>query len=81
LIPAVNKLGTMGHPCRLRGAQHQVLPDIAYGAMASYALSEGGWIDLPAMRTRARAERDGWVLNAPMLDHPTAAVHRYTVLR
>src|SRR3979490_1026751 len=41
LIPALNKRGTMG--LILAGSKelkHQVLPDIANGAMASYALSE-----------------------------------------
>src|ERR1700754_163048 len=41
LIPAVNKLGTMG--LILAGSddlKRQVLPEIADGAMASYALSE-----------------------------------------
>ena len=43
LIPAVNKLGTMG--LILKGSEElkqQVLPDIAGGKMASYALSERG---------------------------------------
>src|SRR3712207_5348262 len=41
LIPAVNKLGTMG--LILRGSEDlkkKVLPDLVDGAMASYALSE-----------------------------------------
>ena len=65
LIPAVNKLGTMG--LILSGAEdlkQQVLPDIAAGAMASYALSEReAGSDTASMRTRARAEGDGWILN------------------
>jgi alkylation response protein AidB-like acyl-CoA dehydrogenase len=65
LIPAVNKLGTMG--LILAGCEelkHQVLPDIANGAMASYALSEReAGSDPASMRTRARAEGDGWLLN------------------
>ena len=65
LIPAVNKLGTMG--LILSGAEdlkQQVLPDIAAGAMASYALSEReAGSDPASMRTCARAERDGWILN------------------
>jgi alkylation response protein AidB-like acyl-CoA dehydrogenase len=44
--------------------KRQVLPDIANGAMASYALSEReAGSDPASMRTRARAERDGWILN------------------
>jgi alkylation response protein AidB-like acyl-CoA dehydrogenase len=65
LIPAVNKLGTMG--LILAGCEElkqKVLPDIANGAMASYALSEREAGSDPAgMRTRARADGDGWVLN------------------
>jgi alkylation response protein AidB-like acyl-CoA dehydrogenase len=65
LIPAVNKLGTMG--LILAGCEElkqKVLPDIANGAMASYALSEReAGSDPASMRTRARAERDGWILN------------------
>jgi alkylation response protein AidB-like acyl-CoA dehydrogenase len=65
LIPAVNKLGTMG--LILRGSDElkkQVLPSLADGLMASYALSErGSGSDAAAMRTRARADGDSWVLN------------------
>jgi len=65
LIPAVNKLGTMG--LILRGSddlKKQVLPDIADGKMASYALSEReAGSDAAAMRTRAKADGDGWILN------------------
>jgi alkylation response protein AidB-like acyl-CoA dehydrogenase len=65
LIPAVNKLGTMG--LILSGAEdlkQQVLPDTAAGAMASYALSEReAGSDTASMRTRARAEGEGWILN------------------
>ena len=66
LIPAVNKLGTMG--LILRGSDElkkQVLPSLAAdGLMASYALSErGSGSDAAAMRTRARADGDSWVLN------------------
>lgn len=65
LIPAVNKLGTMG--LILRGSEElkkQVLPSVADGAMASYALSEReAGSDAAAMRTRARADGDDWVLN------------------
>jgi alkylation response protein AidB-like acyl-CoA dehydrogenase len=66
LIPAVNKLGTMG--LILAGSEElkkQVLPALASGeAMASYALSEReAGSDAASMRTRARADGDGWVLN------------------
>ena len=66
LIPAVNKLGTMG--LILKGSEElkrQVLPSIASGeAMASYALSEReAGSDAAAMKTRAREEGDNWVLN------------------
>ena len=66
LIPAVNKLGTMG--LILAGSDElkaQVLPSIASGdAMASYALSEReAGSDAAAMRTRAKADGDSWVLN------------------
>ncbi|WP_137723096.1 acyl-CoA dehydrogenase [Prescottella subtropica] len=65
LIPAVNKLGTMG--LILKGSDElkkQVLPGIAEGAMASYALSEReAGSDAAAMRTRAKADGDDWILN------------------
>ncbi len=65
LIPAVNKLGTMG--LILRGSDElkkQVLPEIADGKMASYALSEReAGSDAAAMRTRAKADGDDWILN------------------
>jgi alkylation response protein AidB-like acyl-CoA dehydrogenase len=65
LIPAVNKLGTMG--LILRGSddlKKRVLPDIADGKMASYALSEReAGSDAVAMRTRAKADGDDWILN------------------
>ncbi len=65
LIPAVNKLGTMG--LILRGSddlKKQVLPDIANGQLASYALSEReAGSDAAAMRTRAKADGDHWILN------------------
>ncbi|MFY2859056.1 acyl-CoA dehydrogenase [Mycobacterium sp. THU-M104] len=65
LIPAVNKLGTMG--LILRGSDElkkQVLPQISDGMMASYALSEReAGSDAAAMRTRAKADGDDWILN------------------
>ena len=65
LIPAVNKLGTMG--LILRGSEElkkQVLPEVAAGTMASYALSEReAGSDAAAMRTRAKADGDDWILN------------------
>jgi alkylation response protein AidB-like acyl-CoA dehydrogenase len=65
LIPAVNKLGTGG--LILRGSEElkqQVLPSIASGALASYALSEReAGSDAAAMRTRAREVNGNWVLN------------------
>ncbi|HHX85185.1 MAG TPA: acyl-CoA dehydrogenase [Actinomycetales bacterium] len=65
LIPAVNKLGTMG--LILQGSdelKQQVLPDLVAGKMASYALSEReAGSDAGAMKTRAKADGDGWVLN------------------
>ncbi|RAV31845.1 acyl-CoA dehydrogenase family protein [Corynebacterium heidelbergense] len=65
LIPAVNKLGTMG--LILSGSEElkqEVLPDIAGGKMASYALSEReAGSDAAAMKTRARKDGDDWVIN------------------
>ncbi len=66
LIPAVNKLGSM--PILLSASEdlkRQVLPSIADGsAMISYALSEReAGSDAAAMRTRAVADGDDWVLN------------------
>jgi alkylation response protein AidB-like acyl-CoA dehydrogenase len=65
LIPAVNKLGTMG--LILRGSEElkkQVLPDLVDGALASYALSEReAGSDAAAMRTRAKADGDDWIVN------------------
>ncbi len=65
LIPAVNKLGTMG--LILNGSEElkqEVLPDIANGAMASYALTEReAGSDAGAMKTRAVREGDEWVIN------------------
>jgi alkylation response protein AidB-like acyl-CoA dehydrogenase len=66
MIPICNKLGTMG--MLLAGStdlKKQVLPSVASGeAMTSYALSEReAGSDAAAMRTRARADGDMWVLN------------------
>ncbi|MCX8562605.1 acyl-CoA dehydrogenase [Mycolicibacterium mucogenicum] len=65
LIPAVNKLGTMG--LILNGSddlKRRVLPDLVDGALASYALSEReAGSDAAAMRTRAKADGDDWILN------------------
>ncbi|WP_216912855.1 acyl-CoA dehydrogenase [Nocardia noduli] len=65
LIPAVNKLGTMG--MILNGSEElkqKVLPDIVNGEMASYALSEReAGSDAAGMRTRARKDGDDWILN------------------
>jgi hypothetical protein len=65
LIPAVNKLGTM--PVIISGSEplkSQVLPDIAQGASACYALSEReAGSDTASMRTRARQDGSHWILN------------------
>ncbi|MFE7796027.1 acyl-CoA dehydrogenase [Nocardia sp. NPDC057440] len=65
LIPAVNKLGTMG--LILNGSEElkqKVLSDIVDGEMASYALSEReAGSDAASMRTRAKQDGDDWVLN------------------
>ena len=66
LIPAVNKLGTM--PLMVAGSDEllgRYLPRVASGdAMFSYCLSEReSGSDSAAMKTRAVADGDGWVLN------------------
>jgi alkylation response protein AidB-like acyl-CoA dehydrogenase len=65
LIPAVNKLGTL--PLLLAGSEElkaRYLPPVARGeAMFSYGLSEReAGSDTAAMKTRARADGDDWVL-------------------
>lgn len=65
LIPAVNKLGTMG--LILRGSEDlkkRVLNDLVNGHLASYALSEReAGSDAAGMRTRAKAAGDDWILD------------------
>ncbi len=66
MIPIANKLGTMG--LIMNGSKElkkQVLPSITSGeGIASYALSEReAGSDAAAMRTRAKADGDDWVLN------------------
>lgn len=65
LIPAVNKLGTMG--LILAGSddlKSQVLPDIADGQIAAYALTErGAGSDAGSMKTKATRDGDSWVIN------------------
>jgi alkylation response protein AidB-like acyl-CoA dehydrogenase len=84
LIPAVNKLGTMG--LILAGSDElkkQVLPTLASGeAMASYALSEReAGSDTASMRTRARRDGDDWVLNGTKAWITNAGVSSwYTVM-
>src|SRR5664279_4209144 len=84
MIPAVNKLGSM--PIMLSGSaelKQLVLPSIAAGeAMISYALSEReAGSDAAAMRTRAVADGDEWVLNGTKCWITNAGVSRwYTVM-
>jgi alkylation response protein AidB-like acyl-CoA dehydrogenase len=65
LIPAVNKLATM--PLILAAGENlkrQVLPAVARGTSACYALSEReAGSDTAAMRTTARLDGSHWVLN------------------
>jgi alkylation response protein AidB-like acyl-CoA dehydrogenase len=65
LIPAGNKLGTMN--LILGGSEAlkaEVLPGIAEGQLAAYALSEReAGSDPASMRTRAVLDGDHWVLN------------------
>ncbi len=84
LIPAVNKLGTV--PLLLAASQElkgRYLPAVARGeAMFSYGLSEReAGSDTAAMRCRARADGDEWVLNGQKAWITGAGVSQfYTVL-
>ena len=84
LIPAVNKLGTM--PLILAASEElktKYLPPVARGeAMFSYGLSEReAGSDTAAMRCRAKADGDGWVLNGQKAWITNAGVSEYyTVL-
>ncbi len=84
LIPAVNKLGTM--PLLLAGSDHvktTYLPLVARGVTTfSYALSEReAGSDTAAMRCRATADGDDWVLNGSKAWITNAGVSGlYTVL-
>jgi alkylation response protein AidB-like acyl-CoA dehydrogenase len=84
LIPAVNKLGTM--PLILSGSAElkaRYLPAVARGdAMFSYGLSEReAGSDTAAMRCRAKADGDDWVLNGQKAWITNAGVSEYyTVL-
>ena len=84
LIPAVNKLGTM--PLILAASDElkaRYLPPVARGeAMFSYGLSErGAGSDTAAMRCRAKADGDDWVLSGQKSWITNAGVSQYyTVL-
>jgi alkylation response protein AidB-like acyl-CoA dehydrogenase len=84
LIPAVNKLGTM--PLILAASEQlktKYLPPVARGeAMFSYGLSEReAGSDTAAMRCRAKADGDDWVLNGQKAWITNAGVSEYyTVL-
>jgi acyl-CoA dehydrogenase len=84
LIPAVNKLGTV--PLILAASQElkaRYLPPVARGeAMFSYGLSEReAGSDTAAMRCRAKADGDDWVLNGQKAWITNAGVSEfYTVL-
>jgi len=84
LIPMGNKLGTTG--LILAGSEElkqQCLPAVASGdATFSYALSEReAGSDAAAMRTRAAADGDGWVLNGTKAWITNAGVStHYTVM-
>jgi alkylation response protein AidB-like acyl-CoA dehydrogenase len=84
LIPSVNKLGSM--PVILAGSEElktKYLPPLAHGeAMFSYGLSEReAGSDTASMKTRARPDGDGWVLNGQKSWITNAGVSEfYTVL-
>jgi alkylation response protein AidB-like acyl-CoA dehydrogenase len=84
LIPAVNKLGTM--PLILAASDElkaKYLPPVARGeAMFSYGLSEReAGSDTAAMKCRAKADGDDWVLNGQKAWITNAGVSEYyTVL-
>jgi alkylation response protein AidB-like acyl-CoA dehydrogenase len=80
LIPAVNKLGTQG--MLLAGSEElkrRYLPELASGeAMFSYALSEPeAGSDAAAMRTRAVADGDSYVLSGVKRWITNAGVSKY----
>jgi alkylation response protein AidB-like acyl-CoA dehydrogenase len=80
LIPAVNKLGTM--PLLLGGSEQikqRYLPPVARGeALFSYGLSEReAGSDTAAMRTRARRDGEGWVLDGTKTWITNAGVSEY----
>ena len=80
LIPAVNKLGTL--PLMLAADESLLqtyLPQVASGeAMFSYALSEReAGSDAAAMRTRAVADGDDWILNGQKSWISNAGVSSY----
>jgi hypothetical protein len=79
LIPAVNKLGSQ--PIIMAGGddlKKSVLPEIAGGAMISYALSEReAGSDAASMRTRAVRDGDSWVLNGTKCWITNAGVSTY----
>jgi alkylation response protein AidB-like acyl-CoA dehydrogenase len=84
LIPAVNKLGTMG--LLLSGSEElkaAYLPRLARGeGMFSYCLSEpDAGSDAASMKTRAVRDGDGWVLNGVKRWITNAGVSQfYTVM-
>jgi len=84
LIPAVNKLGTM--PLILAASDElkaKYLPPVARGeAMFSYGLTEReAGSDTAAMRCRAKADGDDWVLNGQKAWITNAGISEYyTVL-